>query len=134
MQSPQKPQSLKKLQAEWYKKLKNEGFVDIEQDEDTLKTWASSDFTEKTRQASTLYSQRAEYYYMANHFLNKYAFEDDKERIVWEYHSNGISIRNIAKILTKNGLKASRDTIWRTIKTLKKEMLLGIYKCRPDYE
>lgn len=44
---------------------------------------------------------KQEYYIMAEHFLNEYKFKSNFERIIWEYHTNGMSARNILKTLKK---------------------------------
>jgi hypothetical protein len=115
----------KKLKEVWYKKLEKAGFVDIEEDEFKLKV----DSTKFARQESMKsYQTKIDYYYMANHFLNSYKFKSSFDRIVWEYHVEGIPSRDIAKILTKLKRKPiGRMTIWRVLKRLTKIMKLGLY-------
>lgn len=96
-----------KLRAVWYKKLESEGFEDIEQDEDNLKVW-SSQFRRK--KSVDTWQAKAAYYYMAENFLREHTFENNLDRIVWEYHSNAISIRDIVKLLKK--VRIVRDHNW----------------------
>ena len=103
-----------KLKAEWSKKLKASGFNDIEQDEIYFKSGARSFASQTANEA---------YYAMASDFLREHSFVNHLERIIWEYHSNGISLRNIAKILTKvRHKKISRFPIHQVVQRLEIEM------------
>jgi hypothetical protein len=75
-------------------------------------------------QAQIQWAAKQEYYYLANQFLNSYAFESVRERNIWEYHSNGMSIRSIVETLNKlpNRKKVNRDMIWKIIRKLSKIM------------
>lgn len=86
----------------WYKKLERSGFVDIEYNDDKLKT-ASTEFT-KTKYLATL-DQRVAYYNMATTFLNDHKFDTPLDQTIWEYHTNGISVRDISVLLKKVGIK-----------------------------
>jgi hypothetical protein len=115
----------KKLRTKWYAKLKKSGFKDIEADDDHLKVW-SSKFSEQ--KSVTTWEAKEAYYYMANHFLNTYKFKSNLDRIIWEYHSNAISVRSIAKLLNKTkAIKTNRQTVWLTVKKLRDIMKLNIY-------
>lgn len=106
-----------KLRDLWYDKLKAEGFEDIEDSEYTIKVW-SSRFA-KLKDVDT-WQQKADYYYIANHFLNSYEFDSELEKIIWEYHTNCISIRDITQLLRDTKvLDTNRDYIWLIIKRLK---------------
>ena len=117
----QKPKSNYELErAIWYKKLKEDGFIDIEQDEDNLKSWS---FKLSRGRRLELGESRQAYYYMASNFINDYQFEDDLEKTIWEYHTNAISVRNIAILLQAAGIKrAGRTTVWQIIKRLSAAM------------
>lgn len=121
--------SYKKLRKTWYKKLKESGFKDIEFNDDTLAGNHSSTFYRnipnhtKLQNPKVVWEAKLEYYTMAEHFLNEHKFENSLEKIIWEYHSNGLSIRSIIKILHKDKVtKTNRDTVWKTIKRLSTEM------------
>jgi hypothetical protein len=121
------PQDYKKLKKVWYKKLAQSGFIDIERNEDDLKVndWYFSR-TAKYGGSSIEWSQsKADYYYMATQFLNNYKFETNLERIIWEYHSNAVSHRDITDILNKAKVtKTNRTYVGRIIKALATEMKL----------
>lgn len=85
---------------------KGERFKDIEKNERLLKEgkpWVSR--TDHKYSGSSLTpvakEARQEYYYMATHFLTNYAFETKLDEVIWAYHVEGISERNIVKILNK---------------------------------
>lgn len=116
-----KKTELDRLQKAWYDKLKDEGFKDIEADESNLKV-PSSNFRAHCPQ-SALWDIKFQYYSMAEHFLNDYRFANSREHIIWEYHSKGISARNIGALLQQAKLKnTSRMSIFRTIIKLRTAM------------
>lgn len=120
----------KKLQKKWYDKLKKEGFVDIEQDEDTLKSWHSqlfinrhTNFTEKSgkREAkfdATWFTSQEEYYRLAGIFLHDHEFKSDIEKLIWELHSAGENKASIYRELVSRNRKVHREGIYKIIKTL----------------
>lgn len=111
-----------KLQAKWDAKLKKFGFHDIE-------SRATGRLENNTTSGGVIDKRRvtwesqAEYYALARYFLNDYDFKDNVERIIWEYHTEGISIRDITDILNKvRKKKVSRKPIWETVHRLENEM------------
>jgi hypothetical protein len=123
MPPKKKKQTFKELQATWYAKLKKTGFKDIEKDEYNLKNSTS----ELSRYYDTpdLWKAKETYYQMTDTFLNEYKFDTRIHKLIWEYHSNGISIRDIAKILTKAKIKSvntSKSEIGVIVKKLKNSM------------
>lgn len=112
--------NLKQLQAKWYKKLAKSGFEDIEQDEDNLKFW-SSFFS--LRNPKVVWEAKAEYYTMAESFLNEFPFDTQMEKNIWAYHSTGLSARDIAATLEKAKIrKMSYVTVWRILRKLENNM------------
>ncbi len=105
--------SFLKLQEKWYKKLAKEGFADAEKDENHLKEWSAKFLRQKSIDR---FHFKEQYYYMATHFLNDHKFENELEKTIWEYHSEGISLTNIMSLLKKVKLVVSRDTIWAIVK------------------
>lgn len=93
-----KPEDYEKLRAIWYKKLQKEGFKDIEQDEDNLKEWSTKFFLNHDK---TTREAKESYYSMATQFLNEYNFESNLDKVIWEYHANAMSVREIAETLRK---------------------------------
>lgn len=120
-----------KLRAVWYAKLKKEGFDDIETDEYHLKTWSSKFASKKSQE---LWRSKEAYYYMTTTFLNDYKFESKLEKIIWEYHSEAISVRDIVKLLRSlhyrkiGTASVDRNSVWAVIhhlETIMKNMYLN---------
>jgi hypothetical protein len=113
-----KKPNLKEEIEKWYAKLKREGFNDIESDEFNLKEWSNVFF--KTHSIAQIQAKQA-YYQMASNFLTEYRFDTPREKIIWEYHSNGISLREIGTILKKAKIEkaTNRTDIWKIVKRLK---------------
>lgn len=108
-----------KLKKLWYKKLEKSGFKDIEQDEDNLKVWTIKLSTSQYKNGP----EKQTYYYMASQFLNTHEFKNHIDRIIWEYHCEGISYRNISKLLRKARVsKLTYNGIYLRIKNLSKIM------------
>lgn len=117
----------KKLQAEWYKKLEQSGFEDIEEEDGSLKERAAryaSKYNGTYFQAKKGYYESVEEYYrLATQFLHSHRFKNKREKLIWEMHSNGTSIRNIVKELEKRQYPASkRDSVHKVVKGLAAKM------------
>lgn len=129
-----KSKEFQDLKNEWYRKLKDTGFNDLDQDENSLKTWDSSRLTRKIQGQyyvnNKVYNEaREEYYRQAGWFLNDYRWgnylRNPKKffyKEIWTLHSEGISIRNIVKILKLKGIKISQDPVNRIILNFSKKM------------
>lgn len=103
-----KKPDLAQLKREWYKKLKKEGFDDIEADETRLKTWSSgtgSPYRNTYKYKENMFDAKADYYRLAEHFLNEHRFKNNTERTIWEYHANGIGFRSIVDIYSELKIK-----------------------------
>jgi hypothetical protein len=108
-----------KLRDVWYAKLAKSGFVDAEQDEEYLKQGSSA----RAYLQRPTWRHQVEYYQMATDMLNTYKFASKVEQVIWEYHANGISTRDIATTLNKvRKKKILRMTVWRIVRRLEIEM------------
>lgn len=118
-----KNQDFKKLQDKWYKKLKKDGFEDIEDvEKDQLKNWSQNMFSKSMTQAGG-WQAKAEYYSLASRFLSEYKFSRSIDKVIWEYHAEGISNRDIATTLKKARVKKiGRGTVGNILKALKNKM------------
>jgi len=115
-----KPQSYNELKEVWYKKLADEGFEDLETDEDRLKKYLQTIFSRKnvTEQGGG-WQAKAAYYQMADRFLAEHDFITELEKTIWEYHANAISLRDISETLRKAGVEAmSRQSVWLIVRRL----------------
>lgn len=136
----------KKLRAEWDKRLKESGFVDIEQADGNLKAWHSYRFRPGShviskpgqRRAASDVSlngaagdvksrqDKADYYYHAYQFLCNHEFKTERDKHVWEQHTEGYGYSEIPARLKAKGVKVGRSTAQKTVKYYKKLMLAGI--------
>ncbi len=118
--------SLKDLQAEWYTKLKAEGFVDIESRNYLIK-WHSFDFTSQRFQL--IQASRAQYQKQIDDFKNHPAFIDAcksmvrhgnskfteiEVELIWTLHTEGLTTRSIAGRLQR--VKSRIDDIIRGLR------------------
>jgi hypothetical protein len=85
---------IRELQAEWYKKLKESGFEDIEYRDGQLKAE-----TKRGKQFIEMRESSYDFYDIASSFLEKGEFDHELDRKIWELFCDGISIRNSAKTL-----------------------------------
>jgi hypothetical protein len=125
------------LQRKWYDKAQKGGtFEDIEKNEDYLKTYSSDVFRPQYihRQAGG-WQAKAEYYNLAQRFLNEYKFAEEIIKVIWSYHCEGISAESISGILKKLRYKRwSRiNLIKDTIKQHKHKMFDMYLAPRKDY-
>lgn len=114
----------KTLQAKWYAKLKKSGFEDIEYANDYLKSSTSRFVAENPNPESWIATEQ--YYRLAAHFLHDYKFESKRDAVIWEYHANGISVRDISVLLKKARQKRriSSSEVSKDIGRLRDEMKL----------
>jgi len=120
-----KQDEVKKLKKIWYNRLKESGFEDIETDEFNLKTWSTEFYRKKDW---TAWQSVNEYYRLASIFLQEHKFINNLERIIWEYHANGISARNIALLLKQTKVadleKSNVNNRIRALRTIMKKQYL----------
>lgn len=109
-----------KLQAEWYGKLAESGFYDIEYANGSIQSGTPRSTKAKD---PSLRQATEEYYYMSYHFLTDHTFANELEKVIWEYYSEGLSIRDICKILADTNVATlKRTSVWGIVKRLETEM------------
>ena len=108
----------KRLNAKWTKTLEQSGFDDIEHDEHSLTAYSSR----FAKYPAYMWEIKEAYYKMCEEFLEHYKFKNEYERIIWEYHSNGLGVKTISRLLSEVGIKKERTGIWRRINKLQKLM------------
>jgi hypothetical protein len=107
--------SFKKLNAEWEKKLKKSGFVDIE-----TKSELESGIVAK--QQVKVDHERVVYFEQCATYLHKTKFEDSLDRVIFELHCEGHSNVRISEILKEKKLKAlDRSSVDRRILAILKK-------------
>lgn len=87
------PKQLKKLQNQWYKKLKTQGFEDIEYDSQHLKSYALSWSSVEPE----VFKANQRYYELAGQLLESHPFESIKDKTIWRYHTQGLTEREIGR-------------------------------------
>jgi Mor family transcriptional regulator len=99
----------KQLIKKWYDKLAKSGFDDIEDNlgYNNVIRHHASDFGSKD---PVLVAYTQEYFYIATQYLHENIFKNKKEYRIWELHSNGATVRDIAK-----QLKCSTRTVQSVI-------------------
>lgn len=106
------------IQKEWYEKLKNEGFNDIEDTShphSPLKCWHSL----RWKKLSPDKIERVRHYYdKAQALLHIYKFQTELERLIWELHSQGHSKYQIEKQISHIPKSPKRESIAIIIKTI----------------
>jgi hypothetical protein len=111
-----------KLRKIWYAKLADSGFVDIEPHGKFFRggslAWKFN--LNDANGVAKDFKVKEEYYYLARQLLNENVFKNELHKVIWEYHSEGISTRDIAKILKDAKIK---DYHWTWI-----HKILHIYK------
>ncbi len=124
----------KSLRAEWYAKLKKEGFEDIEQntsDENPfLKNWDSSYFYRKEHKMGAARMEAVkDYYLLAVQFLSVHNFKSKLEKEIWRLHSEGHGVRVISKELNTKSTRLSKYDAHKIVKVLtllmKEQFLAG---------
>lgn len=106
-------QEYKRLKDKWYKKLKASGFEDIEDTEsprEMLKSWHSTWFF--THSDPLHFKSKHRYFHMCEQFLNFYAFDSHEEKEIWVLHSEGFSVREIAKEVGVCKTKVNEIVVW----------------------
>lgn len=123
MPQPKRQLSFKQLQKLWYAKLKKDGFEDAETADGQLKDW-SSRVMRKNEHENLLDSwpSKIAYYDMCTTFLNEHTFKSNLDKVIWEYHTNGISYRNITKLLRKVRVVTNRTSVGIIVNQLEEIM------------
>jgi FixJ family two-component response regulator len=117
--------ALIKLQREWYGKLKQSGFEDIEY---LVDGYGVADFIKKPsgifkKMSYDDFTATESYYILARQFLHHYQFPTDRDQFIWSQHADGCSSRCIAK-----SVKTTHSTILKVINHFKEVMFKGEWK------
>lgn len=136
MATAKKPTNYKTLRKQWYAKLKTAKFADLITEENPKGNFKDIElpdgkFAGWNRFARDRavhqhggFESKAEYARLAGWFLNDYEFETHVDRIIWEYHMNGLSIRDITETLRKAKIKSTnRDYVHKALNRLQQAMI-----------
>jgi phosphopantothenoylcysteine synthetase/decarboxylase len=108
-------ETYKKLKSRWYKKLRDSGFNDIENEDGSLKAEVDP---RTVANAMNTKESRVEYYEKATEFLATYKGFTAEQRKIWSLHCTGLGAIKIARQLEITLYKA--DSTLTKLKTLAK--------------
>jgi len=94
------------LKAQWYRKARESGFKDIEYSPDGTML-AGVNGALLASEGALWVESKAEYFYRATHWVSQ--VKPGKRRRVWQLHSDGVSLTDIAR---KTGIKRSTAYYW----------------------
>lgn len=112
----------KALQQEWYLKLKESGFEDIEDTNsprEMLKSWHNYIFRDINKIEA---DAKAYYFEIATQILHTYKFRTMADKILWENHALGLSIREISAAMRDTPTPMHRSSVFRALKRIIKTM------------
>jgi len=119
---------LKALQKHWYKKLKDEGFNDIEDTNsprELLKQWHSTYFYR--HYTVETFQDKQDYWRTCSRFLHSHTFQTVHEKKVWELYCDGQSLRQIADQLRTKKKRVNKDSLNKIVSNL-----IKIMKANPE--
>ncbi len=109
---------LKKLEKEWYTKLEDSGFDDIERTthpDRPLRVWHGLNWRHLTEDKL---NETRDYISKAEELLETHSFENETHKTIWELHTKGLSKRKIEKALKETQTPLKRERIGTIIKDL----------------
>lgn len=124
--SQYKTSQFKALQKDWYQRLKESGFEDIEDTDsplELLKTWHSMYF--QKRHTPESFELNQEYFNIATGYFNETEIEPYELKI-WTHYTNGLTVRAIAEKMNQQGYRTNKDSVNRTIQYLVEIMKRGL--------
>lgn len=113
--------AFKALQDKWYKKAKDSGFNDIEYNDGSLQS-GIPDTINKRRDNPEYAESVSAYWRVCDSFLLDNTFKTETERIIWEYYTKGLTVRETAKLLDQVGISVSKSTVYNVLKRLETKM------------
>ena len=105
----------KKLVEKWEKILAKHGLEDLEDSKGRLKSWHSFKF--QAQFSPEEFSERTTYFNQCEDLLRSYTFSRPIERKIWEYHTQGLSVREVSKAI--NG-RLDWSSVAKIIKRIKR--------------
>lgn len=117
--SPYETLEFRKLKEEWYDKLEKSGFKDIESDKSKT-NWLNSWHDSRFKSVPIVQRIAAENYYRwAQGLLISFRFKNKTHRIIWEFHCEGKSKREIAVLIKDEKPTYKREQIGNIINSIK---------------
>lgn len=124
MSSEFRSKDFKKLKAQWDKKLAASGFEDAEYANGVLKLFHVEYFSDPRRHSDELIKGKQNYFRLAGQFLYSHEFETTTDKLIWQLHADGQSVREIAAYMKKKRVPyCKRAKIQNVVKRLEKLMI-----------
>ena len=122
-----KKKHLASLQREWYKKLKGDGFTDIEYFDKDMepRDMMYKEAIKFGLTAQDKFDSTEQYYLDAGQFLCNHIFDNSFDKQIWELHAAGESYRKIATQLNTYYPKVFKKINYY------KDIMLTKYKVTP---
>lgn len=111
--SPWRSGAFKQLKGEWYKKIQELGFVDIEDEHGRLKQNASNSYRTSIQ---PVIESKLRYYELLGQMAHQETFRDHVERLIIERRSNGVKFKDICRELKEMGERCHKSTIRRIMR------------------
>jgi hypothetical protein len=118
----------KELQRKWYKKLLNDGFVDIENENHQLRDFETQKYSKNIFNGLPFADwirmklAKMEYYTLARQFIYIHKFPSVKIKKIWSMHAEGLSCRQIEDITGLNYKEVWKITHSIALKMLKERL------------
>ncbi len=115
-----------KLQKQWYKKLKDSGFDDIEFTDHATGLGQNSAYLKRPSAylAKKYNKQTDKYYSLFRNFLTFGTFTSKIDKNIALWHSEGVSYRKIVKLIAKtHRMRRSLFYVFTKIKKLQRQMI-----------
>lgn len=98
------------MQRSWYSKLKEEGFLDREQEENEGSISSFVPFVD-TPMSELKYSTRLDYFLCMSQWIEQEEFQNPRDKIIMFMRSEGFQIKEIVDSLKSQGYSCHRQTI-----------------------
>ena len=115
--SVQNRKEFDKLKEIWYAKLRESGFNDIE-DKSNTSCRKNKIYGRPDSRTPFQLEIIGHYYSMASSFVHDHNFDDELDKTIWIYHSEGLSVREISDVLIKAGVKYKKSSVHNIIQKL----------------
>lgn len=107
-------QKFKQLQAKWEEKLRQSGFVDIEDEKNRLRQNAGNSY--RTTTYILIENKRRYYELLGQGYHREKEFRDTVEKIVMLLRARGLKIKDICLGLESVNERSHRDTVRKIIR------------------
>ena len=123
-----KTREFSKLQKDWYKKLKKEGFKDIESGIPETPYLADHHIKTTEKMVRAYRDLAVEWHAIASGYYWVAEFDRPLDKYIWKKHLEGLTLKQIEKALKRTNLPhVSYNTVSLAIMKINKQMLASDY-------